>query len=170
MVGATVTAPARRPEDDHGEGTTLDNPVLYQREARPEDDALDRLAGRVPCSLAQRMADHATVREALEQLREERDAARAGHRVLTDAQNELIEQREAAEAEVRRLTEGLREIEEYTSALFTYAMECEQLLGEAGIELPDASRIHEPSVREPGELGEKIRALLSASPSDGDGA
>lgn len=98
------------------------------------DDALDRLE-----SIALREGwireDVATVREALERLREERDAlgllasqrrdevrgAEYARERMAYERNEArdtanfhAEKRQAAEAEVQRLTEGLREIAELT--------------------------------------------------------
>ena len=126
----------------------------------PVDDALDRLEKALTVyayarDFQQERDDLATVRRSLEQLREERDeyAERlAWHREERDAYlkgnlwvtraAEEQSRAEAAEAENRRLTEGLREI----AALDTrYG----QLFYRAR---------------------EKARALLSANPTDGDGA
>jgi hypothetical protein len=115
------------------------------------------------------ISDVATVREALERQREERDYARegwnealAGHQACGESLLECSARREAAEAEarqlrerlifnegveqqlrerVRRLTEGLRWVEEMTA-------------GRAGVS----------------GIADHVRALLSANPPQGDAA
>lgn len=90
------------------------------------DDALDRLErdisflesvirsdeGYTETVIAQCIdarEDIATMRDALERLREERDTTTPLH-ALREKNRELRASLEAAEAEARRLTEGLREI------------------------------------------------------------
>ena len=125
----------------------------------PVDDALDRLGNGLRATAeslgmavaTQWFADLATVREALERLREELDAALDRESGTQDALDDWrrtgIEQREraeAAEAEVQRYREGLREIRRKVV-----------LSVNGGLAV---------------EIADMFDALLSASPSDGGGA
>ena len=92
------------------------------------DDALERLDALVVYEAAKDAL--ATMREALEQLRTERDAARVGHRVLLDAQNELIERAKSAEAELERL----RRHPDAWSSLGTLLLLVECFLAEAEVQ------------------------------------
>ena len=183
-----VTVPARRPVDDHGEGTTLDNPVLYQREALPVDDALDGLAELVDSLYDRKPIENeyrdalSTVRSEVERLREERDEWENTARAESDGLMAHYNARQAAEGEVRQLREDKMKLHDWGSYWKGEARRLTEGLREQGEPIMDErfrDRLlrHVLSNEEVSQLVDAIesrearaRALLSANPPQGDAA
>ena len=156
------------PVDDHGEGTTLDNPVLYQREARPVDDALDRLDSQTVYDYQSRHKDAATVRSAMEQLREERDAARREADYQVRQANQILVRARAAEAEVRRLDDlralYLKEADRWSKEANRLMKGLRNLKSTLAFEKDGEWYVVGPGAGLQIKAVEKIDALLSDSP------
>jgi len=177
--------------DDHGEGTTLDNPVLYQREALPVDDALDGLAELVDSLYDRKPIENeyrdalSTVRSEVERLREERDEWENTARAESDGLMAHYNARQAAEAEVRQLREERDEAERLYDEAEISLTAMEKRAEAAEVEnqrltegLREISRIavngDDHAIPDPlarlDAIESVARALLSANPPQGDAA